>query len=103
MPKISDALRRRLMSSRIGDEAGVVAPTVKSSTSRMSERSISETSIDSVARLLQSRPHEVDRGQRDRKEHARRGRDPPGIDQVFAGIGDHAAKAWRRRLDAEPE
>src|SRR5450755_1932101 len=100
---MSDVFRRKLMPSRIGADPGVTGPTVRSLTSRMSERSMSETSVDPVASLLERRPHEIDRRQRDREKYAGYGGDPPRVDQIFAGIRDHAAEARRRRLDPQSQ
>src|ERR1700733_13968496 len=100
---MSDVFRRKLMPPRIGADPGVTGPTVRSLTSRMSERSMSETSVDPVAGLLERRSHEIDRRQRDREKNAGYGGDPPRVDQIFAGIGDHAAKARRRRLDPQTQ
>src|SRR6185312_14137508 len=100
---MSDVFRRKLMRSRIGADPGVTGPTVRSLTSRMSERSISKTPVDSVASLLERRSHEIDRRQCDGEEYSGNGGDPPRVDQVFAGIGDHAAKARRGRLDAQSQ
>src|ERR1700704_5807959 len=91
------------MRSRMGEDPGVTGPTVRSLTSRMSERSMSETSVDAVAGLLERRSHQIDRRQCYREENAGHGGDPPRVEQVFAGIGDHAAEARRRRLDPQPE
>src|ERR1700684_3870977 len=95
---MSDVFRRKLMPSRIGADPGVTGPTVRSLTSRMSERSMSETSIDPVAGLLERRSHQIDRRQCDGEKYAGHGGDPPRVEQIFAGIGDHAAKARRLRL-----
>src|SRR5712664_4554149 len=103
MPKISDVCSRKLMRSRIGGDPGVAGPTARSPTSRMSERSISEPSVNSVARFLERRPQQIDRRQRDGEKYAGYGRDPPCVDQILAGIGDDAAKARRRRLDAQSQ
>src|ERR1700730_13595955 len=103
IPKISDVSRRKLMRSRIGADRGVTGPTVRSLTSRMSERSMSETSVDPVASFLERRSHQIDRRQRDGEKYPGDSGDPPSVDQIFAGIGDDAAKARCRRLDAEPE
>src|SRR6202030_4742363 len=100
---MSDVFRRKLMPSRIGADPGVPGPTVRSLTSRMSERSMSETSVDPVASLLERRSHEIDRRQRDCEKYAGYRRDPPRIDQILAGIGDNAAKARRRRLYSQSE
>src|ERR1700730_5003284 len=101
MPKISEASRRKLMRSRIGGEPSGSGPTVQLSTSRFSDRSISQTPVDSVARLLQCRPHQVDRRQRDGEEYAGAGCNPPSVDQIFAGVGDDDSETGRRRLHAE--
>src|SRR5580700_3692624 len=87
----------------MGADPGVTGPTVRSLTSRMSERSMSKTSVDPVARLLEGRSHQVDRRQCDGEKYPGDGCDPPRVDQIFAGIGDYAAKARCRRLDTEPE
>src|SRR5580704_5580406 len=100
---MSDVFKRKLRWSRIGGDPGVTGPTVRSLTSRMSERSMSETSVDPVAGLFERRSHEIDRRQRDGEKDAGNGRDPPRVDQVFTGIGDHAAEARRRRLDPQPQ
>src|SRR5271168_3050234 len=100
---MSDVFKRKLMPSRIAADPGVTEPTVRSLTSRMSERSMSETSVDPVASLLERRSHEIDRRQRDREKYAGNGGDPPRVDQIFAGIRDHAAEARCRRLDAQPQ
>src|SRR5216683_2977160 len=103
IPKISEAFRRKLMPSRIGAEPSVSGPTVKLSTSRISERSISKASVYPVARLLQSRADQIDRSQRDGKKHPWAGGDPPRINEVLARVGDDAAETRRRRLDAKPQ
>src|ERR1700730_5384562 len=103
MPKISEASMRNLMPSKIGGQPSINGPTLKWSTSRISERSTSKTSVNPIARLLQRRPHQIDRRQRDGEEYSWAGRYPPGIDQVFARVGDDASKARRRRLNAEPK
>src|SRR5216684_3104016 len=103
MPKISEAFRRKLMPSRIGAEPSLSGPTVKLSTSRISERSISKASVYPVARLLQCRTHQIDRSQRDGKKHPWAGGDPPRINEVLARVGDDAAETRRRRLDAKPQ
>src|SRR3984957_8112353 len=100
---MSDVFRRKLMPSRIGADPGATGPTVRSLTSRMSERSMSETSVDPVAGLLERRSHEIDRRQRDGEKDAGYGGDPPRVDQIFAEIGDHAADSRRRRLDPQPQ
>src|ERR1700694_4661953 len=100
---MSDVFKRKLMPSRIAAEPGVTGPTVRSLTWRMSERSMSETSVDPVASFLERRSHQIDRRQRDGEKYPGDGGDPPRVDQIFAGIGDDAAKARCRRLDAEPE
>src|SRR5882724_826628 len=102
MPKISEAFRRKPMPLRMGGDPSARGPTVRLSTSRTSDRSISQASVDPVARLLQRGTHQIDRGQRDGEEYSWTGRDPPGVDQVLAGVGDDAAEARRRRLDAQP-
>src|ERR1700704_4863832 len=100
MPKISEASRRKLMPSRIGGDPSINGPTLKLSTSRISERSISKSSVDPVARLLQRSPHQIDRSQRNGEEYSWGGGYPPRIDKVFARVGDDASEARRRRLNA---
>src|SRR5260370_31810644 len=91
------------MRAGYAEDAGVPGPPVRALTSRMSERSMSKTPVDPVARLLERRSHQIDRGQRDGEKYAGDGGDPPRVEQIFAGIGDHAAKARRRRLNPQSE
>src|SRR6202521_4318234 len=100
---MSDVFKRKLMPSRIAADPGVTGPTVRSLTWRMSERSMAETSVDPVASLLECRSHEIDRRQRNVEKDAGWCGDPPRVDQIFAGIGDHAAEARRRRLDPQSQ